>query len=83
MSEKAIWILDRYKNGFVTDSQLLRYLELGAITQEEYDTIYATKHPMDAADQSESDGNIINDDGTVVKPGSESVAEKEDANSIP
>ena len=46
MSEKATSILKRYEKGYVTDVQLLRYLELGAITQEEYDTIYATKHPV-------------------------------------
>ena len=46
MSKKAKQILTRYEKGYVTDTQLLRYLELGAITQEEYDTIYATKHPV-------------------------------------
>ena len=44
MSEKAQKILNRYKKSFVTDEQLLKYLELGAITQEEYDAIYTTKH---------------------------------------
>lgn len=44
MSKKAETILKRYEKGYVTDDQLLRYLKLGAITQEEYDDIYATKH---------------------------------------
>lgn len=44
MSAKAQKIMDRYKKSYVTDAQLERYLDLGAITQEEYDTIYATKH---------------------------------------
>ena len=44
MGDKAISILERYEKGYVTDSQLLRYLSLEAITQEEYDIIYATKH---------------------------------------
>lgn len=44
MSKKAKSIMDRYIKGYVTDAQLLRYLELEAITQEEYDEIYATKH---------------------------------------
>lgn len=44
MSEKANQILERYGKGYVTDTQLLRYLALEAITQDEYDIIYATKH---------------------------------------
>ena len=44
MSKKAETILKRYKKGYVTDEQLLRYMELGAITQDEYCAIYATKH---------------------------------------
>lgn len=44
MSEKAKKVMERYGKGYVTDAQLLRYLELGAITQEEYNVIYATKH---------------------------------------
>ena len=47
MSEKAQKIMERYEKSYVTDAQLKRYLELGAITQEEYDTIYATKHSAD------------------------------------
>lgn len=50
MSEKAQKILNRYKKSFVTDEQLLKYLELGAITQEEHDAIYATKHSTEAAE---------------------------------
>lgn len=54
LSAYAEKILKRYSKSYVTDEQLLRYLELGAITQEEYDIIYATKHPVADADQSES-----------------------------
>lgn len=50
MSEKAQKILNRYKKSFVTDEQLLKYLELGAITQEEYDAIYATKHATETVE---------------------------------
>ena len=46
MSEKATEVMERYKNGYVTDKQLLAYLELEAITQEEYNSIYAVKHPV-------------------------------------
>ncbi len=44
MTKKAEQIKIRYEKGYVTDTQLQRYLELGAITQEEYDTIHTTKH---------------------------------------
>lgn len=58
LSAYAEKILKRYSKSYVTDEQLLRYKELGAITQEEYEIIYATKHPVnqdpDAEDQSES-----------------------------
>ena len=47
MSKKAEQILARYEKGYVTDTQLKRYLELGAITEEEYEIIYQTKHPLD------------------------------------
>ena len=44
MSAKAEKIMQRYIKYYVTDAQLKRYLDLGVITQEEYDTIYATRH---------------------------------------
>ena len=44
MSEKAQKIMRRYIKYYVTDAQLVRYYELGIITKEEYDTIYATRH---------------------------------------
>ena len=47
MSKKAEQILARYEKCYVTDVQLKRYLELGAITYEEYEIIYQTKHPLD------------------------------------
>lgn len=50
MGEKAQKILNRYKKSFVTDEQLLKYLELGAITQEEYDAIYMTKHSTETVE---------------------------------
>ena len=46
MSKKAQTILTRYEKGYITDEQLMKYLDLGAITQDEYDTIYQTKHPV-------------------------------------
>lgn len=44
MSKKAQQVMARYEKGYVTDAQLKRYLELEAITEEEYDVIYKKKH---------------------------------------
>lgn len=46
LSAKADSILERYKQAFVTDDQLIKYRNLGAITKEEYDYIYETKHSV-------------------------------------
>lgn len=46
MSAKATKIMERYMKNYVTDAQLAKYLALGVITQDEYDHIYATKHPV-------------------------------------
>ena len=32
-------IKERYKKHYITDAQLLRFLQLGVITQEQYDEI--------------------------------------------
>ncbi len=48
MTPKAEQIKNRYVLGYVTDEQLLRYFQLGVITQAEYDEIYALKHPVEA-----------------------------------
>ena len=40
-------IKERYARGFITDTQLSRYLALGVIDQEQYDEIYAIKHPVE------------------------------------
>ena len=47
MSKKAEQVKTRYEKGYVRDDQLKRYLELGAITQKEYDEIYAIRHQYD------------------------------------
>ena len=44
MSSKAKQIKTRYEKGYVTDTQLTRYMELGAITLDEYTEIYKSKH---------------------------------------
>ena len=47
MSSKANQIKSRYEKGYVTDTQLTRYMELGVITAEEYEEIYKTRHMED------------------------------------
>ena len=44
MSKTAQRIMTRYEKGYVTDKQLLKYLNLGVITDEEYEIIYESKH---------------------------------------
>lgn len=47
MSGKAKQIKTRYEKSYVTDTQLIRYMELGVITAEEYEEIYNTRHLED------------------------------------
>jgi len=46
MSAKAQKIRERYRQSYVTDEQLERYLQLGAISDKEYTAIYAIRHPV-------------------------------------
>ena len=40
-------IKERYLKNYITDSQLERFKALGVITQEQYDELYALKHPAE------------------------------------
>lgn len=40
-------IRDRYLKNYITDAQLLRFVTLGIITQDQYNALYAEKHPED------------------------------------
>lgn len=53
MTSKAQEVLERYKKFYVTDEQLKSYLNLGAISQSEYNTIYATRHPEETSEGTE------------------------------
>ena len=55
MSKKAESIKTRYEKGYVTDTQLSKYLEIGVITQEEYNIIYLTKHPVENQNTTETE----------------------------
>lgn len=38
-NQKTTTIKERYSKGYITNAQLIQYLELGVITQEEYQNI--------------------------------------------
>ena len=40
-------IKERYLKNYITDTQLERFMALGVITQEQYDELYALKHPAE------------------------------------
>ena len=43
-------IKERYLKNYITDAQLIRFKDLGVITQEQYDELYALKHPVEIAE---------------------------------
>ena len=45
-------IKERYLKNYITDAQLVRFKDLGVITQEQYDELYALKHPVESAKES-------------------------------
>ena len=40
-------IKERYLKNYITDAQLIRFKDLGGITQEQYDELYEMKHPAE------------------------------------
>ena len=48
-------IKERYLKNYITDSQLGRFKDLGVITHEQYDELYALKHPAEAVVNTEDD----------------------------
>lgn len=75
MSKKAEQVKTRYEKGYVRDDQLKRYLELGAITQEEYDEIYAIRHQYDMVTE-ETDTETTEDTDTVDEATKDNTMEK-------
>ena len=39
-------IKDRYMKNYITDAQLIRFKNLGIITEEQYNELYNEKHPV-------------------------------------
>ena len=40
-------IRERYLKNYITDTQLVRFKNLGIITEEQYAELYAEKHPAE------------------------------------
>ena len=40
-------IKERYLKNYITDAQLIRFRDLGVITQEQYDELYEMKPPVE------------------------------------
>ena len=51
-------IKERYLKNYITDSQLERFKSLGVITQEQYDELYALKHPAEPETVAETEANV-------------------------
>ena len=47
-------IKERYLKNYITDSQLLRFKDLGIITYEQYTELYKLKHPVEQPQHEES-----------------------------
>ena len=76
MSKKAEQVKTRYEKGYVRDDQLKRYLELGAITQEEYDEIYAIRHPTETKEEATSEDETSENTDTVDEATKDNTMEK-------
>ena len=51
-------IKERYLKNYITDSQLERFKALGVITQEQYDELYALKHPAETVADTEANVQV-------------------------
>ena len=51
-------IKERYLKNYITDAQLGRFKALGVITQEQYDELYALKHPSEQEKASDTEANV-------------------------
>lgn len=47
----------RYLKNYIRDDQLLRHRELGVITAEQYNELYALKHPAEPETASDTGAN--------------------------
>ena len=56
MSRKASNIKSRYAKGYVTEEQLGRYLDLGVITDKEYQNILTSKPVVEEKEEIAEEG---------------------------
>ena len=51
-------IKERYLKNYITDAQLIRFRDLGVITQEQYDELYLMKHPSEQETVADTEANV-------------------------
>ena len=51
-------IKERYLKNYITDAPLIRFRDLGVITQEQYDELYALKHPDEQETVADTEANV-------------------------
>ena len=51
-------IKERYLKNYITDAQLIRFRDLGVITQEHYYELYALKHPVEQETAVDTEANV-------------------------
>ena len=51
-------IKERYLKNYITDAQLIRFRDLGVITQEQYDELYEMKHPAVTDTAADGETNV-------------------------
>ena len=51
-------IKERYLKNYITDAQLIRFRDLGVITHDQYDELYAMKHPAETETADDTEAKV-------------------------
>ena len=51
-------IKERYLKNYIRDDQLVRFRDMGIITTEQYDELYALKHPAEQETAADTEANV-------------------------
>ena len=51
-------IKERYLKNYITDAQLVRFKDLGVITETQYTELYEMKHPAETEMAADTEGNV-------------------------
>ena len=51
-------IKDRYLKNYITDAQLVRFKDLGVITETQYTELYKMKHPVETEMAANTEANV-------------------------